>query len=271
MSKSSIAMAYADDHAGTRPRPPLDGPTGEACVWVLGVPFAPLTLDDAIARVRTMLSGTAPHQIVLANANTLNLAATDPAYRATLASASLVLRDGVGVEIAERLLGHELAYNFVGTDFVPLLLETVAAPRLRVFLFGAAPGIAVAAGEALTRRSPAIEIVGSEDGYGDGAGVAARVRATRPDVLLVALGNPLQEQWIAANLGQLDVRIAIGVGALFDFLAGHVRRAPQWIRALRCEWLYRFYLEPGRLWRRYLIGNAQFLWRVVRSRRAEGA
>jgi exopolysaccharide biosynthesis WecB/TagA/CpsF family protein len=257
-------MAYADDHqlAG------LEEPADRQAVRILGVPFAPLTVDEAISRARAMLQGGS-HQIVIANAHTLNLAYLDAAYLDVLRHASLVLRDGVGIEIASRLLRRRLRYNFVGTDFVPLLLRMVAAPRLRVFLFGAAPGVAVAAGDALKRSSPAIEIVGTENGYVDFDDVAERVQSSRPDILLVALGNPLQERWIAANLSRLDVRVAIGVGALFDFLAGRVPRAPQWIRTLRCEWLYRFCLEPGRLWRRYLIGNVQFLWRVTRAGRSQ--
>jgi exopolysaccharide biosynthesis WecB/TagA/CpsF family protein len=104
------------------------------------------------------------------------------------------------------------------------------------------------------------------DGYVDPYTVAERVRAARPDVLLVALGNPLQECWIDANLAQLDARVAIGVGALFDYLAGRVVRAPRWVRALRGEWLFRLLVEPRRLWRRYVLGNPQFLWRVLRAR-----
>jgi exopolysaccharide biosynthesis WecB/TagA/CpsF family protein len=84
-------------------------------------------------------------------------------------------------------------------------------------------------------------------------------------VLLVARGNPLQELWIDANLARMNARVAIGVGALFDFLAGRVARAPRWVRRMRMEWGYRLWLEPGRLWRRYLVGNAVFMWRVVRS------
>jgi len=238
-------------------------------VDVLGVPFAALSRDDAIARLRAMVRGTGAYRVVLANAHTLNLAARDAAYREILRTASLVLRDGVGVEIAARLRGRRLEHNFVGTDFVPLLFARIADPALRVFLFGAAPGVAAAAGAALAALSPAITIVGVADGYGDFDEVARRVQSSGADVLLVALGNPLQEQWIAEHLSQLNVRLAIGVGALLDFLAGRVARAPLWLRVLRCEWLYRFLGEPRRLWRRYLVGNAQFLWRAARTSRLE--
>lgn len=236
-------------------------------VHVLGVPFAPLGVDEAIGRVREMLSNDTCQQVVIANAHTLNLAHENPGYRDVLRNASLVLRDGVGVEIASRLVGGRLSYNFVGTDFVPLMLGALAVPRVRVFLFGAASGVAAAAGEALRQLSPTVEIVGTENGYVDFERVVERVQSLRPDVLLVALGNPLQEQWIAENLPRLKARVAIGVGALFDFLAGRVPRAPRWIRKMHLEWLYRLYLEPRRLWRRYVLGNVKFLWRVACSAR----
>jgi len=157
----------------------------------------------------------------------------------------------------------------VGTDFVPMLLRALAAPRVGVFLYGARPGVAAEAAPALTRLGPGIDVVGVEDGYGDAEEVVRRVQAARADVLLVALGNPQQEQWIADNLARLHVRVAIGVGALFDFLAERVPRAPQWMRRARLEWVYRLYREPRRLWRRYVIGNAEFLWHVVRASRSE--
>jgi exopolysaccharide biosynthesis WecB/TagA/CpsF family protein len=93
--------------------------------------------------------------------------------------------------------------------------------------------------------------------------LVARINETEPDVLLVALGNPMQEAWIADRLPALRVKVAIGVGALFDYLAGAVPRAPVWIRRLGAEWVYRLLMEPWRLWRRYVIGNPRFLFRVV--------
>jgi exopolysaccharide biosynthesis WecB/TagA/CpsF family protein len=239
-------------------------------VTILDIPFSRVAPADAIARVRAMLTGTGSHHIVLANAHTLNCTAVDPAYRAVLQRAALVLRDGVGVELAAKLTGQRLEYNFVGTDFVPLLLAAVATPRVRVFLYGGVAGVAPAAGAALQRFSPAIEVVGCEDGYGDPEAVAERIRAAAPQVLLVARGNPLQETWIDANLARLNVRVAIGVGALFDFLAGRVVRAPRWVRRMRMEWIYRLWLEPGRLWRRYLVGNVVFMSRIAVSIMRDG-
>lgn len=241
-------------------------PTRADRVAILGVHFSPLELDQAVASIRSMLRSRGAHQVVLANAHTMNCAYVDPLYRDALQRASLVLRDGVGVEVAGALSGRVLRQNFVGTDFVPHLLEQLADPEVRVFLYGAELGVAEAAAAALRARHAGIRVVGVRHGYENGDGTVAQIRAARPDVLLVALGNPQQERWIADHLDALGVPVAIGVGALFDYLAGRVRRAPLWMRRLRSEWIFRLAVEPRRLWRRYLVGNAQFLWRVVRAK-----
>ena len=230
---------------------------------IFDVPIAALTYDEAEQRIRGMITSGRPHQLVLANAHTLNLAFRDPTYRKVLQDASLVLRDGVGVELAARYAGRPLRENFVGTDFVPKLLVSLADLGPRVFLYGAAPGIAAGAAQTLEARCPQLRIVGVEHGYGEDVEVLAGIRAARPDVLLVALGNPQQEDWIARHLDALPVGVAIGVGALFDFLSGNVTRAPLWMRRWRCEWLFRLGVEPRRLFRRYVVGNPKFLWRVA--------
>jgi exopolysaccharide biosynthesis WecB/TagA/CpsF family protein len=235
----------------------------DARVTILGVPFSPLGFDAATERIRGMLRAGRPHHVVLANAHTLNCARDDGAYRRILQDAALVLRDGVGVEVAAAFAGRRLPHNFVGTDFTPALLERLAQPEVRVFLYGAAPGVATAAASALRARCAGIRVVGTCDGYQRGGDIVALIRAAQPQVLLVALGNPLQEQWIAAHLQATEVLVAIGVGALFDYLAGRVPRAPAWLRRARGEWMYRLAVEPRRLWRRYLTGNAAFLWHVA--------
>lgn len=238
-------------------------PTPADNVAILGVCFSPLELDQAVARIRSMVRSRGVHQVVLANAHTMNCAYVDPSYRSALQRASLVLRDGVGLEVAGALSGRAMRHNFVGTDFVPYLLQQLADSEVRVFLYGAEPGVAHAAASALGARHSGIRVVGFRHGYENGDGTVAQIRAARPDVLLVALGNPHQERWIADHLDALGVPVAIGVGALFDYLAGRVPRAPCWMRRMRGEWIFRLVVEPRRLWRRYLVGNAQFLWRVV--------
>jgi exopolysaccharide biosynthesis WecB/TagA/CpsF family protein len=235
-------------------------------VRILGVPFTLASFEQATARIEALVRRRGPtSQVVLANAHTLNLAAADPGYRDVLARAALVLRDGVGVELAARLAGARPGYNFVGTDFVPALLRVLGAREegVSVYLLGGRDGVALEAARRLRRETPGVRVGGVEAGYGDLDGAVARISAACPDVLLVALGNPLQEQWIGRHGDELGAGVAIGVGALFDYLAGRVPRAPGWVLRLRGEWLFRLVVEPRRLWLRYVVGNPRFLLRLL--------
>ncbi len=246
-------------------------PTGDdgRQLVVLGVPFTLCSFSGAVGRVRGMIATGRPHQVVLANAHTLNLACGDPAYRGLLQEADLVLRDGAGIELAARLARADAGHNFVGTDFVPELLAALGPAEVRVFLFGGRQEVTEQAARMLARRGRHVRIVGAAPGYGAFERVVQQVRAARPHILLVALGNPLQEQWIETHLAQLGVPVSIGVGALFDYLAGRVPRAPRWMLRLRVEWLFRLVVEPRRLWRRYVMGNPRFVWRLISSRKRE--
>jgi len=158
--------------------------------------------------------------------------------------------------------GKGFPSNLNGTDFVPSYL-LATRKRLRVFLLGAKPDVVERAFNAARIMFPTHEWVGFRNGYSDlndEAGLIAMIRDAKPDLLLVALGNPLQEYWIDRCSGQLDIPLHFGVGALFDFWSGSVDRAPRWLRLANSEWIYRLFLEPKRLWRRYLIGNPTFLW-----------
>jgi alpha-1,3-mannosyltransferase len=200
-------------------------------------------------------------QVVIANANTLNLIRADDNYRVFLHDA-LVLNDGIGVDIASQLkYGQKFSENLNGTDFIPRYLAE-SRIKLRVFLLGAHSDVAKACFKQCQRQFPQHEWLDFNNGYINSAqypSICERIRETRPDVLLVGMGNPLQEFWIRQYGASTGAKLCIGVGGLFDFLAGRVNRAPSWVRRLRCEWVYRLAIEPRRMWRRYLIGNIMFL------------
>jgi N-acetylglucosaminyldiphosphoundecaprenol N-acetyl-beta-D-mannosaminyltransferase len=131
--------------------------------------------------------------------------------------------------------------------------------------------VASAAAEWAQRQFPELRIAGTHGGYFDDGGEAAVLAAIRDsgaDVLLVAMGVPVQDLWLRRNLKKSGATVGIGVGGLFDFYGGRIPRAPQWLREIGGEWIYRLLQEPRRMWRRYLVGNFAFLWRVVRERRA---
>ena len=238
-------------------------------IEVLGVPVAKLRPDDALAAAARLYDDGAPALVAYANAHTLNLAASDPSYRELLREAALVLNDGAGIALAARLNGERFPANLNGSDFNPLILQLAAERGWPVFLLGARPGVAERAAAWLVARYPGLDIAGTRDGYwpeGDDAEVAAAIRGTGATLVMAALGNPLQERWLARHLEGTGARLGVGVGAFFDFAAKEVPRAPAWMNRLGLEWIFRLLQEPRRLWRRYLVGNPVFLARVVRAR-----
>jgi exopolysaccharide biosynthesis WecB/TagA/CpsF family protein len=229
----------------------------------LGLPVVDATTHDTVQA----LLDSAARQVFFVNAHCLNLRATTPEYAAALARADVILPDGIGVELAAKMTGHGLPENLNGTDFVPCLLADAARRGLSVFLVGGRPGTAQAAAARLSADIPGLRIAGTLNGFDDArneAAAVAQINASGADILLVAMGVPMQELWLDRNLPQLKTRLNLGVGALFDFLAGNVRRAPAPVRRARAEWLWRLAMEPRRMARRYLIGNVTFLARAAR-------
>jgi N-acetylglucosaminyldiphosphoundecaprenol N-acetyl-beta-D-mannosaminyltransferase len=265
------ASRLADrDHPGRAPlRPGATDPEGS--VSILGVRFRNVTKAEAIALFESWIherDGIA-HCAFIANAHTLNLAYRDAGYRNVLNGADAVFADGTGVRMAARCKGVRLRDNLVGTDLLPLFMERTLVHGHRYFLLGGAPGTAARATRHLRETLPGIRIVGHRHGYAERhqvGDVIHRINATQPDVLLVALGNPLQERWIHTHRPALRVPVSIGVGGLFDHWAGTLWRAPQWVRDLGIEWTQLLLQQPHK-WRRYLVGNPQFIYRMLADAR----
>jgi exopolysaccharide biosynthesis WecB/TagA/CpsF family protein len=238
-------------------------------VEVLGVPVARLSAAAAREELVRLYERDRPALVAYANAHTLNLASRDEAYRDVLRSADIVLNDGAGLAIAGRIFGRPFPDNLNGSDFNPVILEEAAARGWPVFLLGARPGVAGEAARRLSERIPGLNVCGTRDGYFDRTRsdeVAREVSAAGAGVLMVAMGNPLQEMWLSRHLEATGARLGVGVGAFLDFSAGVVPRAPAWMNRLWLEWLYRLLQEPRRMWRRYVLGNPLFLARVLRAR-----
>lgn len=233
---------------------------------ILGLRLECLDADRLVDKVAAGLAGQGSVRLAFANANLLNLAADDPAFRKELEGFTIA-NDGIGVDIASKVLyGKSFPENLNGTDFCPYLLDHLAQPT-RIFLYGGRPDVNERAAAEFARRWPRHSVVGWQHGFhkaDEEAVLVERIRASGAELVLVALGNPRQEQWIARNSAKLPA-VAIGVGALFDFLVGIVPRAPEWVQKARMEWVFRLVQEPGRLWRRYILGNPKFLWHVTRQ------
>ncbi|HXD44311.1 MAG TPA: WecB/TagA/CpsF family glycosyltransferase [Pseudolabrys sp.] len=239
---------------------------GQDVRTILDVPVQVRTAPEAIWLLDDRFERNKATVVVFANAHTLNRAA-NPAVRSILDRA-IVFNDGLGLDIASRVLfGRAFPENLNGTDFVPHFLR-MSRNRYRIFLVGARPGIAERAADRLLQVAPGHEIAGCSHGYvraEETGALIERIRRSRADILLVAMGNPQQEQWLSDHLAASGCRLGFGVGGLFDFLAGTVPRAPAWVQAARLEWSYRLLQEPRRLWRRYLVEMPLFLARILRQ------
>lgn len=239
---------------------------------VLGVPIRNETQREAIARLEPSLQRrpSPATSVFFVNAHTLNLAAADPTFRRTLCNADFVFADGTGVRWAARLQGVRLKQNMVGTDFVPTLFRETAGRGFSYFLLGADASTIERAADYARKTFDGWTLAGFHHGYlNDAASLdeaIEQINAARPDVLLVGMGNPLQERWIERHRAELNVAVCLGIGGLFDHWAKNITRAPRWLRWLGHEWFWLLCQQPRQKAGRYLIGNPLFLIRAVSER-----
>ena len=235
---------------------------------ILGVKVACFNWDSAFAFFENRIDEGRFMKQGWLNANNSNIADENPAYKAALQD-FLILPDGIGVDIASKVAyGSKFPANLNGTDFIPGLLAHMKRP-IKVALLGSGPGVADDAAQLFKQQIPRHDYRVISDGFfkpADLDGILAQLKDFHPDLLLVAMGVPRQEIFINQHITAEHCTIASGVGALFDLHTGRVQRAPQWVRKIKMEWVYRLLQEPRRLAKRYLIGNPVFLWRVAKGR-----
>ena len=239
-------------------------------VAVFDIPFSNVTMLEAVDLIHEDLaSGNEIRTIFFINADCLNKSYTDSSYSSILQNADYVLPDGIGINISCRMLGTTLKENVNGTDMLPFLCDMAVHKRYSIFLLGGLPGVAEKMADKI-KTMFGVTIAGTHHGHFDHIErsdlVVDQVNKSGADILLVAFGSPLQEKWIAANKSKLQAGVALGVGGLFDFYSGNTKRSPRWFRELGLEWMYRMIQEPGRMWRRYIIGNPLFIYRVMVGR-----
>lgn len=235
-----------------------------AAVRILGVTVHNVTMEGAVSEIAAMAANGGPHHVVTVNPEFIMLARRDRAFRDILNRASLSLPDGHGVVWASRLGGTPLPERVTGVDTVERLAATASRLGLRLFLLGAAPGVAEVTAHRLRHRNPGLIVCGTHAGSPhpeDEEDICRRIRNASPHVLLVAYGAPGQDLWIARNLRRLNVPVSMGVGGTFDFIAGKAARAPLWMRRSGLEWLHRLCMQPRR-WRR-MTALPRFAWAVL--------
>ncbi len=245
---------------------------GQARIFDIPVDLAPP--HQLLARITGWVGqGGPPRRVMYVNAHVLNQSLEESSLRDALEQADLVYCDGYGVRLAARALEAPIPHRMTGADWVWDLAALCEAQDASVYLLGSEPMVAAQAAARLRQRHPRLRVAGSHHGYFDldsphAERVVEDLNARRPDIVLVGMGSPKQELWVQRTAPRLDAGVVWTVGALFDYVSGRVPRAPRWLSDNGLEWIFRLAVEPQRMWRRYLVGNPQFLGRVAAQARA---
>jgi len=271
---------------------------------VLGVPVHNISMEEAIAVILNCLGRPTLSRISFVNVDCINIAQHNAEYAGCLRECDWVLADGIGLKLGCNLLRTPICQNVNGTDLLPRLCEKLAAcdsgsqerdgllcpeqdpfsssqshsgdiavrPLLApggIYLLGGLPGVAENMARWMEKTYPGLRVRGTQHGYypaSETEQVKAKIKESGAGILLVALGAPKQELWIREHAEETGVKVALGVGGLFDFYGGRMDRAPVWMREIGMEWLFRLGKEPRRMWKRYLVGNMLFAARILWAR-----
>jgi N-acetylglucosaminyldiphosphoundecaprenol N-acetyl-beta-D-mannosaminyltransferase len=241
-------------------------------VRLLGVRFHKIPVHQLFDRIVEAATGTEKAVVANVNVRAMNLACELPWYQAFLNDANWVFCDGFGVALGAALAGFRMKASHRSTcpDWLESLASICAGRNLRLFLVAGRPGVASEAAAKLKCMAPNLQI-GYHHGFFEKVGpeneqVISVINEFKPHILFVGFGMPLQEQWIRDNFTEIEAKVFLPLGACLDFYTGQVHRAPRWMTDNGLEWLGRLIFEPRRLWRRYLIGNPLFLFRVIKQR-----
>lgn len=234
--------------------------------YFLNVRVDNLTTDTALKKVEEFITNTqngeTTRQVFFTNVHSIHLSRKDPDLQTVINKADMVLPDGSGLMIAGKLLGKPIRENLNGTDFTPRVCQMAEARGWSVYLLGAREDIVERCYRKMQTRFPELQLKGYHHGYFDDKeeeAVIDEINNSKPDILLIALGSPLQEKWIAGHASRLNAGVCFAVGGLFDFISEEKPRAPLWMRKLGMEWLFRFMQDPFNKWKRIFIEIPVFL------------
>lgn len=243
----------------------------EAC-HILDVGVATAPPAELLRRILGYAERGEHRRVTYVNAHVLNQSFTHRDLRRSLLASDLVYCDGYGVRLAAKTLGLPVPHRMTGADWIWGVAALCEEAGRSLYLLGSVPGSAADAAAELRRWYPRLEVRGTHHGYFEvdsphNERVLEHIAEHKPDVLLVGMGTPQQELWVDRWFERIDAHVVWSVGALFDYIAGRMPRAPHWMADHGLEWIFRLAMEPRRMWRRYLIGNPAFLYRVMQERR----
>ncbi len=235
-------------------------------VNILGIPFDSITMEETVDCIFNFFKGDSCKSVYTPNPEMVMTATKDLDFAQVLQEGDLVIPDGIGIIIASRLRKNPLPERVAGYDTVQNLFQKMKDTSYTVYFLGAAPGVVEKAAKRMKHQYPGLKIIGSHHGYfqeKEEIAILNDIQEKSPDLLLVGLGFPRQEKWIAKYKNDLSVKVCIGVGGSFDGMSGKVKRAPVFFQQIGLEWFYRFLHQPSR-WRR-MLQLPKFLWYVLRD------
>lgn len=239
---------------------------------VLGVRVSALMPDDLHTVILRTVREKGKARLLNVNAHALNLAYERPWLRDYFNSAEVVFPDGYGAVLAARFLGSPFKERVTYADWFWQLAGFCEDHALSMYFLGGRQGVAAEARRRLVARHPNLQVVGTQHGFFNKAprsqenrAVVQRIHALEPNLLIVGMGMPIQERWLKENWDRLETNVVLTGGAVFDYISGRLPRPPRFLTDHGLEWLGRLIIEPRRLWRRYLLGNPKFVWRVLKQ------
>jgi len=239
-------------------------------VEIFGVRISAVDTATALATIEEFIRNRTPQMVVTADSSCVVLAQRDLELRRIINQADLVTPDSTGILWAAKRFGTPLPERVPGVDIVEFLCDRAARSGYRVFLLGAAPGVAEAAAEKLSEKYPGLEVAGTHHGFfapEESPEVVQKIQESKPDILFVALGIPLQEKWIYRHLKELQVPVSMGVGGTFDVISGRVKRAPKWMQKHGLEWFFRLANSPRKI--RKVLNLPVFVLMVLKASTAK--
>jgi len=237
---------------------------------IIGIPVSPAHSHELHAGISEIIGSGRPGVVLSGNVHGLNLAYKLAWLKEFYQRADIVRVDGAGIVWAAGILGSKIPSRLTWADWGWLFAEYVASRGYSLFLLGGPQNTAELTAALFRKRNPGIKIVGTHHGYFQKQGVEnealiQEINDLRPDILVVGMGMPLQEQWILSNSANINAKVIITCGAAFEYLSGTKKRCPEWMGRLGFEWLYRFSQEPRRMAKRYIWGNIIFMLRILRQ------
>lgn len=225
-----------------------------------------MSMDETVDAVEEMIERRVPVQHVVINALKVNLMRKDENLRKIVNECPLINADGASIVLAAKMLKIPLKERVAGFDLFVRLVKEASDKNYKIYLFGAREEVVKKVKAIFERKYPTLQIVGYRNGYfteADEPEIVKNMAESGADMMFVAFSSPKKEYWIRRYLKELNIPFVMGVGGSFDVIAGTTKRAPLWMQKCGMEWFYRFIQEPGRLWKRYLVGNVSFMIYVL--------